>query len=202
MKQFGTAVILAGGKSTRMGFDKQLLTLHKQKIYTHIGEMLKKEFDDILVVTNRPELYADTGYRVCSDAFAGMGPLAGIHAALLNSHSQYAYLFACDMPVICLPYIRHLKGIIQNTGAQICVTRRGGRIEPFNGFYHVGLAEDASVRLSSGSSSVFRFISAADTHVVEEGEAVRFDKTLRMFTNINTKSEYESYLSGLLSQEG
>ena len=195
---FATAAILAGGKSSRMGFDKQLLTDNNRRILETVSDTLRKEFSDILIVTAKPELYEGMEVRVCSDEFQNMGPLAGIHAALTNGRSKYVYLIACDMPVVSLPYIRHIKQRIYEAQPKVCVCRRNDRFEPFNGFYSRELLPDAEQRLKDGSSSLFRFISAADPLVVSEETARKFDRDFRMFTNINTRSEYDAYLGGML----
>jgi len=195
---FATAAILAGGKSSRMGFDKQLLTDNNRRILETVSDTLKKEFSDILIVTAKPELYEGMDVRVCSDEFQNMGPLAGIHAALSNGRSKYVYLIACDMPVVSLPYIRHMKQRIYEVQPKVCVCRRNDRFEPFNGFYSRELLPDAEQRLKEGSSSLFRFISAADPLIVSEETAKKFDREFRMFTNINTRSEYDAYLGGML----
>ncbi len=195
---FATAAILAGGKSSRMGFDKQLLTDNNRRILETVSDTLKKEFSDILIVTAKPELYEGMDVRVCSDEFQNMGPLAGIHAALSHGRSQYVYLIACDMPVVSLPYIRHIKQRIYETRAKVCVCRRNDRFEPFNGFYSRELLPDAEQRLKEGSSSLFRFISATDPLIVSEETAKKFDREFRMFTNINTRSEYDAYLGGTI----
>ena len=194
MKQFETAVILAGGKSTRMGFDKQLLTINDKLIYQGVFESLNGMFSDIVVVTNTPDLYKSSQIRTCCDEFSNMGPLAGIHVALKNAQSEYVYLLACDMPVINPDYIAYMKEKIQESGAQICVTRRNGRIEPFNAFYSVELLDDIERRLIEGNSSLFNVITSANTFVVSEEEAAHFDSDLDMYLNLNTKGEYENYL--------
>ncbi len=191
---FGTAAILAGGRSSRMGFDKQMLMEDDRRILERVIGILRDEFPDILVVTARPELYEGMGIRLVHDEYEGQGPLAGVHAALSNARSRYIYLLACDMPVVNLPFIRHMKTRLQESGAAICVCRNNECLEPFNAFYSRTLLSDATHRLMTGNSSLFRFIYGNCSSVIEQEDAARFDSTLRMFTNINTYSEYEAYL--------
>lgn len=195
--EFGTAAMLAGGKSSRMGFDKQLLSAHEQRIFESVADTLREEFPDILVVTSKPELYAGMDVRVCSDEYRGRGPLGGIQAALKNAKSRYVYLIACDMPVVSLPYVRHMQERIRSSGAGVCVTRRNDRFEPFNAFYSRELLGDVEERLRAGSTSLFRFISGSNPLVIPEEEAAAFDGDFRMFTNINTRSDYDAFLRGI-----
>lgn len=194
LPMFGTAAILAGGKSSRMGFDKQLLIEDDRRILEAVIETLKQEFSDILIVTARPELYEDMDVRIFQDEYQGKGPLAGVHAALYNARSRYVYLLACDMPVVNLPFIRHMKACIQDSGSDICACKQNDRMEPFNTFYSRDLLDDVTHRLETGNSSLFRFIYGNRACVIDQEDAARFDKELRMFTNINTRSEYEKYL--------
>lgn len=191
---FGTAAILAGGKSSRMGFDKQLLMEDDRRILETVIETLKQEFPDILIVTAKPQLYEGIGVRLCSDLYPGRGPLAGVHAALRNTRSQYVYLLACDMPVVNLPFIRHMKQKLLETRMDICASRYNERMEPFNTFYSRALLGEVIHRLETGNSSLFRFIHASRTCVLSQEDAACFDKELRMFTNINTRTEYQKYL--------
>jgi len=191
---FGTAAILAGGKSSRMGFDKQMLMEDGKRLLEKVIETLREEFTDIIVITAKPELYEGMGVRVYQDTYQDKGPLAGVHAALTHANSRYVYLLACDMPVVNLSFIRHMKERILETRAHICACKLNDRMETFNTFYSRDLLPDVTHRLETGNSSLFRFIYGNQTCVVEQEDAARFDKDLNMFTNINTRSEYEKYL--------
>ena len=79
MKKFGTAIILAGGKSTRMGFDKQFLELNKKRLIDIIINKLKEEFEEIIIVTNKPEEYRKYTQKILSDKIKDVGPLGGIY---------------------------------------------------------------------------------------------------------------------------
>ena len=191
---FGTAAILAGGKSSRMGFDKQLLMENDRRILEQVIETLKQEFEDIIIVTARPELYADMDVRLFCDEYQGKGPLAGVHTAMHHAQSKYVYLLACDMPVVNLEFIRYMKRRLMDSKADVCVCERDGHLEPFNTFYSRDLLPEVAYRLETGNSSLFRFIHASDACIVSQQEAARFDKELQMFININTRSEFEKYL--------
>lgn len=196
MKAFGTAAVLAGGKSSRMGFDKQLLTVNERRLYQLTIDSLKQQFDDVLFVTNTPLLFAGLPVRTCTDVFRDMGPLGGLHAALSQTRSRYLYLMACDMPCLCLPYIKHMQERLTETGAEACVTLKNGWVEPFNAFYSVDTLPLVQERLSAGRSSMFYYTKSVNTLVLPEEEARGFDPLLNMFLNLNTYDEYQQYLAG------
>ncbi len=108
MKEFGTAIILAGGKSSRMGFDKQFLKIKERLLIENLIQRLKPSFSEIVIVTNRPEEYKSLPVIVTQDVFKGIGPLAGIHAGLLKSTSRFSYIIACDMPNINIEFINYM----------------------------------------------------------------------------------------------
>ena len=107
MKRFGTAVILAGGKSTRMGFDKQLLEINERRLIDNLRRKLIREFDEIIVVTNRSEYYLGFDDKITKDIIVGKGPLSGIHAGLMEAQVNMYIL----LPVICLIYTWNISSI-------------------------------------------------------------------------------------------
>ncbi len=109
MDKFGTAIILAGGKSSRMGFDKQFLIINEKRVMEIVISKLRAEFKEIIIVTNKPESYKNLADKVVSDIIKGKGPLSGLHAGLKHSSSKYSYFIACDMPNINIEYIRYMK---------------------------------------------------------------------------------------------
>ncbi|HOM43322.1 MAG TPA: molybdenum cofactor guanylyltransferase, partial [Bacillota bacterium] len=141
MAHMETAIILAGGKSSRMGFDKQFLKLRDKYVIEIIAEKLEKVFSEIIIVTGRPEEYAKYGFKLVEDEVRNFGPLAGIHVGLKNSGSIYNYVVACDMPFINLKYIRYMMQLIEESDGCVdgVITKLGDWIEPFNAFYSQNL---------------------------------------------------------------
>ncbi|MBW4828211.1 MAG: molybdenum cofactor guanylyltransferase [Clostridiaceae bacterium] len=196
MRKFGTAAILAGGKSTRMGFDKQLLKINEKRLIDNLVSKLSVEFEEIIVVTNNPQYYLDFNFKVVKDIIVGKGPLSGIHAGLKESNSQFVYFIACDMPNINLKYIRYMKYKIRDLDMDIkaCVTKFGVNIEPFNGFYSKDIILNIEDYLVQGKRSLNRLIKQLQTYYVEEEEARMFSPNWDMFLNLNTKEDLEYFL--------
>jgi molybdopterin-guanine dinucleotide biosynthesis protein A len=190
---FGSAVILAGGKSSRMGFDKQFLQIENRYLLRLHGEVLGRAFGQLIVVTNTPELYRDTPFTVVSDEIRGGGPLSGIHIGLKTATSRYVYLLACDMPYVNLDYVGYMKHRLQGSVAAACVTRFGGWIEPFNAFYSRDLVPAIEDFLASGRKSLFQFLSSRSTLYISEHEARRFSPDWEMFLNLNTREDFERW---------
>ncbi|URZ14203.1 molybdenum cofactor guanylyltransferase [Clostridium felsineum] len=195
MKYFGTAVILAGGKSSRMGFDKQFMEIQNNVIVDVLYEILKKEFNDVLVITNKPYKYSNPPFRIKTDELPSMGPLSGIHSALKSSQSEYAYFIACDMPNVSLPYIRFMKKKLLEKKSNACITKTNKGIEPFNAFYNISIINTIENLLKGNKKSMLSLVDSIDTFYVEEYEARAYSNNLEMFTNINTKAELYRFLN-------
>lgn len=199
-KKFGSAAILAGGRSERMGFDKQLLTVNKQRLIEIIYHSLEKKFDDIIAVTYKPELYAGYPVRTKQDLYPNSGPLAGIHSALSAARSQYVYIIACDMPCINQDYITYMQQlIIHNNYPDACITKKGDWIEPFNAFYSRSCLPVIEADLMDNKTSIRYFLNKVNTLEIEEEKAREFSTNWSMFLNLNTKENYEAYARSHIS---
>lgn len=195
MEKFKTAVILAGGKSSRMGFDKQFLKINEKKLMELIINKLKKEFDDIIIVTNKPEQYIGSEYKIVCDEIKEKGPMSGIHIGLKESSSKYAYFVACDMPNINIDYIKHMKETIKDLDVEACITKIGDRSEHLNAFYSRDLINDIEHLLMEDRRAIVHLTNKVNTFYIEEKDARKYSPNWEMFLNINTKEELNSYIN-------
>lgn len=197
MEKFKTAVILAGGKSSRMGFDKQLLKVNKKRVMEIMINKLKKEFDDIIIVTNKPELYIGSQYKIVSDEIKGKGPLGGIYTGLKESSSKYVYFIACDMPNINLDYIRYMKDTIKDLDVDACITKIGNKFRPehLNAFYSRDLVTELEKLFLEDRRAIVYLTNRVNTFYVEEKDARKYSSNLEMFFNLNTKEDLDNYIS-------
>lgn len=193
-KNCNTAVILAGGKSIRMGFDKQFLMINEKRLIHHLLDQLSKEFSDIIIVSNTPQHYSGIQYKVVSDEYIGKGPLGGIHMGLKEASSEYVYLIACDMPRVNLAYIRYMKRVICRSQTDVCITMLGDMIEPFNAFYSKRLISKIEKALVENKQSVLSLIKEVNYKYISEHEARKFSPNLDMFLNLNTKQDLDLFL--------
>lgn len=193
MEIFKTAVILAGGKSTRMGFDKQFLEVNNKLLMENLICELKKEFQDIIIVTNKPEEYKNSKCRIFSDEIKEAGPLSGIHAGLKNSKSKYTYFIACDMPNINLNYIQQMKNEIIKNKVDACVSQKEGKIEPFNSFYSTKILDKVEELIRSNRRSMLTLINNIKTLVIDEKTLGKYNKIFDMFINLNTREDLQRF---------
>lgn len=182
MKYHITGVILAGGKSTRMGFNKELITLHNKPVIHTLINTFNKMFDEVLVVSNHPSLYSDKPVTVVQDILDSKGPLIGLHTALSYANNDYVYIIACDMPSIDEEYINDTVHNIKDHSAYLY--HDGTFFEPFHGFYHKKLVKPIEEFIIK-STTFTEFIMSIDAYAITD--ITKYNP--EMFFNINTPND-------------
>lgn len=183
MDKPASAVLLAGGFSSRMGRCKAGLDFHGVSFLQHqINKLRSLGIEDIVVAGS-----VDTpmGCRSVPDIYPHRGPLSGIQAGLLTIKEDAALVLAVDTPLVPLELLREL---IDTHTAGITLVTRGDDPEPLIGVYDKSLAGACEEALRSGNISVRRFcheISYAS--LVYDGEAT-------LLTNCNTPDDYKMLL--------
>lgn len=199
MELFETAVILAGGKSRRMGFDKEFIRLEDEYLIYKNIEILKANFKEVMVVSNNWEFYKDIKDIVLlKDIFFQKGPLSGIHAGLKASNSQYSFFVACDMPNISVKYIEYTKQIIYTR--QRCFgifSLKNEEVEPFPGIYNRNTIPKLEKHLLENKLSIKSFLDGEDLNLLSESEISKVTKSQDIFKNLNTPDDLKDVMNDL-----
>ncbi|MFZ5966379.1 MAG: molybdenum cofactor guanylyltransferase [Bacillota bacterium] len=196
MKDANTAIILAGGQSMRMGFDKQFLKIGDQWIIDRLLEQLKGIFQEIIIVTNKPQSYANYSCNIVKDEIDGFGPLGGIHAGLKHAASAFNYVIACDMPYINTDYILYMKNLLETCEGNVeaVITRYGEWIEPFNSFYGKSLIHKIEEKVICDDKRIFALLKEVEVLYIEEKTARKYSPNWEMFMNLNKQEDYQQFL--------
>lgn len=94
-----TGIILAGGKSTRMGKDKAFLILEDKPFISHIVETVKQCAENVLIISNNQKLDS-LGVTRHADLIPNLGPIGGIYTGLTLSSAEFNLVVACDTPFL------------------------------------------------------------------------------------------------------
>ncbi|HSN58960.1 MAG TPA: molybdenum cofactor guanylyltransferase [Clostridiaceae bacterium] len=189
MKDFGTAVILCGGRSTRMGFDKSLLKINNEYLIDIIGGQLEQVFDNVILATNSMGKIKDMKYSGVTDLYPDVGPLGGIYTALNYSVSRYVFVTACDMPVINIGYIKYMMETIKRLGADGIISCNGSYFEPLHAFYSVDMLQTIEREIKNKNFKIFDVLGKCRIHYVEDSIVQGFRSEADMFANINYYSD-------------
>jgi molybdopterin-guanine dinucleotide biosynthesis protein A len=128
-----TAVILSGGKSSRMGTNKSFLKIGDKTIIERLRDLLQSMFKDVILITNEPDDYKFLGLPIYEDIFLHRGPLAGIHSGLKHSKTNINFIISCDLPFMTKETINYL--IEYKTDKLITVAKADGFVQQLAGKY-------------------------------------------------------------------
>ncbi len=184
-----TAVILAGGKGSRLGgMDKGLVIYRGRPIIEHIIEAISPQVGAIIINANRNlEAYTNYGYPVISDELSDFqGPLAGISAAMSSLTTPYILTLPGDGPVVSSGFVKRLKKAIENSEYNLAVAHDGERMQPAHALIPVNLHNSLATYLHSGKRSI-RHWFGSQKHALAD-----FSDTPEIFYNINTKEQLRS----------
>lgn len=190
-----TALVLAGGKSRRMGGrDKGLLPFGDGLLIGHVLALIAPQVDSILISANRnQEAYAAYGYPVLADPLEDyQGPLAGFLAGLERMRSNYLLTLPCDGPNIVSDLAQRLaRGLIEGS-ADIAVAHDGRRLQPVYALLHRRVLPSLHAALAAGERKIDRWFPANNWVTVD------FSDVPEQFQNINTPEDYAAADAGRL----
>ncbi len=126
------AIILAGGKSSRMGIDKGLMLLNEKPMVQHVIDAVKLIADELIIIANN-EAYKQFGYKVIPDEVENAGPLAGICTGLKHSKYNYNFVLSCDVPFVTKEMLSLLKQEV--AGFDAVVFEKDEDLHPLIGIY-------------------------------------------------------------------
>ncbi|MER2599793.1 MAG: molybdenum cofactor guanylyltransferase [Caldilineales bacterium] len=195
-----SAIVLAGGASRRMGQNKALLAISEQEtLIQRVVANLQTLSDDIVLVSNSPELYADLPVRHATDQFAGAGPLAGLHAGLLTVQRRWALLVGCDMPLVDARLVRYMA--LLTAGMDVVAPRQSDAVEPLHALYATNCLPAIEASLQAGERRMISFLPRVRVRYVEPHELDIFDPARRSFANANTPEDWAKLQKLVASNE-
>lgn len=191
-----SAILLAGGKSRRMVRNKGLLPFAGKPLVAHLCERLSTLSSDRVIVTQEEETYPFLkDVRVIADVFPGQGPLAGIHAGLLQILHERAVVSACDFPFLAPEVLRQLAKVALEEEADVVVPQDGEKEYPVLAVYSRRIVPVAEERLRRGANRLRAFCDELEARGysvrrIPVGELLRGDPSGLTFFNMNTPDDY------------
>jgi molybdenum cofactor guanylyltransferase len=181
-----TGVILAGGRSSRMGgIDKGLVNFHEEPMVQHVIRALEPEVNALLINANRnKDKYAGFGHPVVTDMIEGyLGPLAGMASGMAAATTPFIVTAPCDCPLVGSGLVRRLYEAVTEENAQIGVVHDGERAHPVFALIQRDLLPDLLAYLESGERKIDRWYAR------HSSASVKFDDVPDWFQNVNSPEE-------------
>jgi molybdopterin-guanine dinucleotide biosynthesis protein A len=185
-----TGVILAGGKSSRMGQNKALMSLGGRRLIDRVVDVLRQVFPQLLLVTNSPEVYVDLGLPMAGDVFPDKGSLGGIYSAVYYASTPYSFVVACDMPFLQAAIIRYLLSQIANY--DVVMPEVHGEMQPLHAVYSKACLSAILRRLEANRLKIVGFLPDVRVRTVIADELQSLDPDLLAFQNLNTPEEFDA----------
>lgn len=183
-----TPVILAGGKSSRMGQDKAFVKLGNQPMIEVILAKLIPLFClSPIIIANRPEKYTYLGIQVQADRMPDMGPLSGIHAGLYYASSPFVFVVGCDNPLLNSAVISYMQNQIANY--DIVVPDHGGYCHPLHAIYSQNCMKAIEAMLRQDNRKLTDLFSKVKVRYIHSDEFVKIPDAEQSFVNVNTPAD-------------
>ena len=180
-----TGIILAGGKSSRMGEDKGLVLLNGKPMIQYVIEALKEVVSDIIIISNNAS-YNKFRVPVYSDLIKDKGPVGGIYTGLYHSATELNFCISCDVPMISSDFILWL--LKRSGNASITLPMYKDKIHQMIGVYSKQVLSNFKESTETEHLKLSQVNKDMACEIIDiEKEYANFDELI--FSNINTKNE-------------
>ena len=188
-----TAVVLAGGKSSRMGRPKALLPFHGEPLIAHIVRRLQRLFPDIVVVAAPEQELPRLPATLVRDDVPFQGPVGGIYYGLKAARGQFCFVTSCDVAFLNFPLISHLISEIAHH--DVVVPYWENRYQPLHAVYRTSVLPLLEEQLERGELRPIFLYDRVRTCKIDAEAIRRFDPEGLSFLNMNTQEEYKAALA-------
>ncbi len=187
-----TAIILTGGKSSRMGRPKALLLFDSEPLIVHIVRTFQRLFAETVVVAAPEQELPPLPATLVRDELAYQGPVGGIYYGLRAASGKVGFVTSCDVPFLNLRLISYLTSQISNY--DVVVPYWQGRYQPLHAVYRQSVVPLLKEQLERGELRPIFLYKKVRTREIQEDEIRRFDPEGLSFLNMNTPEDYQAAL--------
>lgn len=184
-------VILAGGKSSRMGTDKALLEMNGTNFIRLLADRLDP-FEEKLIARGSNSEITDIGWTLISDVYPRRGPLGGLQAALSVCRSDALLCISCDMPLFQYSLAQFLCSSLTEGYDAVVAKEENGRVHPLCAVYRKSAAEMFEKQILSGNNRMMHALEQMRVRYV----TIDFARGSGQLLNVNTPEEYQLVLMG------
>lgn len=192
-----SAIVLIGGRSRRFGRNKAAEVVVGRSLLQHVVDAVSPLAQEVVVVAGRggpfPPIDCTLPLKQVEDVREGTGALGGLYSGLLAAGHPQVVALACDMPLLSLPLLRHLRGALTDEW-DVVMPRWEGREEPLHAFYRRTCIPAIERLLDRGGRRFVDFLPEVRVRYVSQEEIERFDPEGRSFWNVNSREDLSRLL--------
>lgn len=185
-----TGLLLAGGKSRRMGADKRFLHVGERTLFERTLTTLQQVFSQVIVVIAQDSEPLDAPVPVLRDLIPNCGSLGGLFTGLKQSKNPYVFVVACDMPFL---QPRVIQSVIERRGDADVLMAKVDGLQPMHAVYGKRCLPVMEEMLKSGDLKIQHIIKSPllKVRLLEEPALKQIDPDGKSFLNVNTLSDLE-----------
>lgn len=184
-----TGIILAGGKSSRMGCDKALIQINGKHMIDYSIEALTPVCRNVIISANQFTQYKN--FEICPDNLSITAPIIGIFSCLTKIKTTAAFVLSCDMPLIDQYFVKYLLSFHSDDFEITIPVHNSGKIEPLCAVYSVRVLEKINAMIMAGNYKLQDLINNSVKNVVDVKNDYR-DFNPIIFSNINSPEDLEN----------
>jgi molybdenum cofactor guanylyltransferase len=187
-----TAVVLAGGKSSRMGRPKSLLLFDGEPLIVHIARALERLFAETVIVAAPEQELPPVPAILARDEVPYQGPVGGIYYGLKAASGKFCFVTSCDVAFLNASLISHLISLISDY--DVVVPHWQNRFQPLQAVYCTSVLPLLKEQLDRKELRPIFLFDKVRTRKVDEEEIRIFDPEGLSFFNMNTCDDYQRAL--------
>ncbi len=182
-----SGILLAGGKSKRMGEDKAFLHYRNKELYTYPLEILEHFCDEILI-SSANILFSKTSYEIYADETPDLGPMGGLLTCLKNIQNEYALVLSCDTPGLNINCVSELLEQINGQNIMVGLNSEK-RPEPLVGIYKKDCLSSIETLVDSKIYKMSELLKLENTNY--HSFSCSDSQLDQIFFNVNTKDDFK-----------
>lgn len=174
-----TGIVIAGGKSSRMGTNKALVIYKDKKLIEHVISIIEPLVSQIVISSNTPLLPLQ--YKNIADKIKDIGPIGGLYSSLLASNTEVNLILPCDVPHIKTELLQQLIDNCKNVDAVI-PRLPSGKLEPLVACYNKSIMPFIKKAINLGDYKLVNLLSIINVKYIDIAE-------VDQFKNVNTPGD-------------
>jgi molybdopterin-guanine dinucleotide biosynthesis protein A len=194
-----TGIILAGGRSQRMGNNKAFMDSGGIPLFERVYRIFREIFSEIIIVANDVLPFERYEAILRRDIILGKGALGGLYTGLFHSSNYHAFCSACDMPFLNPRVIKYMGK--ERDEYDVIVPKTHDGLHPLHAIYSKKCLNPMSQSLDRNDLKIVNFFQQVRVRYIEEMEIREFDPDMRSVINVNTAEEMEAVRNILLKAE-
>ncbi|HSB43592.1 MAG TPA: molybdenum cofactor guanylyltransferase [Nitrospira sp.] len=187
-----TGILLAGGKSRRMGGDKRFLHVGEHTLFDRSLAVLRSIFRDVLIVIAQDSPPLETDAAVIRDLVPDCGSLGGLYTGLSQATTEHVFVVACDMPFLNQEAVRYVIGLKEE--ADIVMAEGENGLQPMHAVYSRRCLPVLEEMVRTHHLKIQDIVAhpSLKVRLINVAELSRIDPEGRSFLNVNTPADLEA----------